>query len=99
MTLLSYPNPNNVPNAVKNTALKYAYTYIVKELLRLRHNQEGAKFRAGQITKEEWETFVKDWYDPRDDTVTTDLLELRHIIRDFIIEFGDSINLEDIPTL
>ena len=96
MTTLTYPNPDNVPDDIKNTALKYAYTYIVQELLRLRHNEEGAKFRDGDITEAEWQTFLTDWFSPRRQIITDDLLELRQTIKDYVIQFKDKISLEDI---
>ena len=97
MTTLTYPNPNNVPVAVTNTALKYAYTYVVQELLRLRHNEEGAKFRDGDITEAEWQDFLRNWYEPRSNTVITDLAELRQVCKDYSVQFADAIDLEDIP--
>ena len=97
MLKLSYPNPNNVPKAVKNVALKYAFTYAVQEALRLRHNDEGAKFRNGEITEVEWKAFLNGWYEPRSRTVTTDLLELRQVCKDYSVQFADAIDLEGIP--
>uniref|UniRef100_A0A6M3KZB6 Uncharacterized protein n=1 Tax=viral metagenome TaxID=1070528 RepID=A0A6M3KZB6_9ZZZZ len=97
MTVLSYLNPDNVPNAVKNTALKYAYTYIVQELLRLKRNEVGADFRDGLITEQEWQSFLRNWYEPRSNVVINDLLELRQICKDYVIQFKDKINLEGIP--
>ena len=97
MTVLVYPDPNRVPNAVKNTMLKYGYTYIVQELLRLRHNEEGAKFTAGLITEAEWKAFLQDWWEPRSDTVIADLLELRQICKNYVAQFKNKIDLEAIP--
>jgi len=94
--MIEYPNPDIVPTKVKNTALKYAYTYIVQELLRLRHNEEGAKFRNGDITEAEWQTFLTDWFSPRRQIITDDLVELRQTIKDYVIQFKDKISLEDI---
>ena len=98
MTKLTYPNPNNVPTAVKNTALRYAYTYAVQEALRLKHNEEGKRFRDGLITQTEWDDFRRNWYEPRSNTVIADLLELRQICKDYVIRFKENIDLEDIPT-
>ncbi len=97
MTLLTYPNPAMVPDAVKTLALKYAYTYIVQELLRLRHNNMGAKYRAGAITKAQWTDFIKNWYDPRSHTVVSDLMELRQACQNYQSQFASSIDLETIP--
>jgi len=97
MTMLSYPDPSLVPNEIKNVALKYAYTYIVMELLRLKHNEEGTKFRNGEITEVEWKTFLRDWYEPREETVISDLLELRKACRGYVAQYRDKIKLEDIP--
>ena len=97
MTKFAYPNPRAVPVGVKNTALKYAYIYVVQELLRLRHNEEGAKFRSGEITEAEWRDFLLNWYEPRSNTVVADLLELRQICKDYAVQFRDNIDLEAIP--
>ena len=97
MTVLTYPNPDYVPTEVKNTAMKYTYTYILKELLRLKHNVEGVRFNLGEITEAEFRDFQDNWYDPRSKTVTDDLLELREAIKQYVVQFKDNINLEDIP--
>ena len=97
MTVLTYPNLDNIPNAVKNTALKYAYTYIIQELLRLRHNEEGVKLKSGLITQAEWQDFLSNWYEPRSQIVIADLLELRQACKDYGIQLRDKIDLEAIP--
>lgn len=97
MTRLTYPNPDKVSTEIKNTALKYAYTYVLQELLRLKHNEQGARFRLGELTEAEWQDFQQNWFNPRNNTITTDLLELRNAIKGFVAEFRDQINLEDIP--
>ena len=97
MTVLNYPNPDKVPTEVKNAALKYAFCYIVQELLRLKHNEMGAKFRNGEITKQEWNDFLTNWHNPRERVVITDLLELRELCKGYAAQFKDKINLEDIP--
>ena len=96
MAALNYPDPANVPTAVKNTALRYAYTYAVQEALRLRHNEEGQKFRDGEITGVEWQAFKTDWWEPRMQIVSQDLLELRAACAAFAAQFAGDIDLEGI---
>ena len=95
MTKLSYPII--MPVGLQELAQKYAYTYIVQELLRLRHNEEGAKFREGKISKEEWEDFSNNWFKPRSDAVSEDILELRGAIKAACFQF--SVDLEAVPKL
>lgn len=97
MTVLIYPNPALVPDTIKNVALKYAYIYAVQEALRLRHNEEGAKFRDGVITKKEWLAFLREWHDPRQQTIIADLVELRKLCAGYVVQFKDNIDLEGIP--
>jgi len=46
MTQLTYPQ--NAPQAVRATALKYTYTYAVQEAMRLLHNYVGKWRMAGR---------------------------------------------------
>lgn len=118
MTLLNYPNPNNVPNNIKNQILKYGYTYVIQEAMRLLHNQIGKWHKGGltqtqydnlpqyikdlkpytpQLTLEEFNWFIDNWWNPRDRTVMNDTLEMREVIKGFIIDFASYIDLENIP--
>lgn len=116
--MINYPNPDNVPIDVRNTILKYGYTYIVQEALRLLHNQIGKWYKEGltlnqynnlpqfvknmisyqpQLTKNQWNWFLDNWWDGRQKTVVEDLLELRGVIKGYIIQYANQIHLEDIP--
>lgn len=125
MTVLSYPNPNNVPSEIKNAALKYAYTYILQELLRLKHNEVGAPYglqadplyaelqqlrqslgdkeQIASLQKEintimaPFRVWEKEWFNPRSETIINDLTELRSVIKGYVEQYRDKINLEDIP--
>ena len=89
--------PSQLPANLQELAQNYAYVYIVQELLRLRHNEEGAKFREGKISKEQWEGFSNNWFKPRSDAVSEDILELRGAIRETCTQFN--VDLEAIPKL
>ena len=91
MTVLAYPNFNDVPDEIKITALKYAYTYIVQELLRLEHNKATATLTGNTLRD-----FIDNWLEPRNRIVTADLLELRQLIKEYVIQFKDKIDLEAI---
>lgn len=89
--------PSQLPANLQELAQNYAYVYIVQELLRLRHNEEGAKFREGKISKEQWEDFKSDWFELRSDAVSEDILELRGAIKGACSQFN--VDLEAIPKL
>lgn len=40
------------------------FCYRAQELLRLRHNVMGKKYKDGKITKEQWERFLKEKFEP-----------------------------------
>lgn len=44
---------------------KFEYSVRAEELLRLQHNEMGAKFRAGEITQEEWNTYLEKDFTPK----------------------------------
>ena len=44
---------------------KMEFAFIAEEKLRLHHNMMGAKFKNGEITKAEWQTYLKEEYKPR----------------------------------
>lgn len=48
-----------------NKVEKIKYLYRLQEKLRLRHNMEAAKYKAGQITLAEFRVFQNTWYEPR----------------------------------
>lgn len=50
-----------IPQKFTTEEEKLKYVYRTEELLRLEHNENGAKFRDGQITEQEWKEYLKDF--------------------------------------
>lgn len=58
-----------------------AFLYRLYELLRLRHNEEGAKFKDGKLSKQQWDEFLR-WFDKRHDLFVADLLKARKQLKE-----------------
>jgi len=69
------------PSICDNDMKKMAYIQRAQEVLRLKHNAMGALYRNKKITKQQWEDFVKNYFDPRSDAVVQEILKLRHNFR------------------
>ncbi len=93
MTVITtYPTAASLSVTIRNNAAKYAYIYAMQEALRLRHNQESAKIGV-TITREQFDSWVLTWYEPRSRTVIRDLLELRNTCK----TTSFTINVDTIP--
>jgi len=55
-------NENILPENEKD---KIAYLYRLQEKLRLYHNIKAQDYADGEITLEEFRTFQKEWFEPR----------------------------------
>ena len=58
-------SPINYPLTVNLPIEKLEYLYRAEELLRLQHNEMGRQFRKGEIAQEEWQTYLKEYFDPK----------------------------------
>lgn len=54
-----------MPVGCTTEASRLSFTYRTLELLRLRFNQEGTRFRNGDITRAEFDAWQNSWYRPR----------------------------------
>ena len=59
---------------------KFEYSVRSEELLRLQHNEMGAKFRKGEISEKEWNAYLKE-FDPKSKKLGHD----KSILRDSIV--------------
>jgi hypothetical protein len=66
-----------VPISLDTGAKKLFYYYELQEKLRILHNQKGEDFRNGVITKDEWEKWLKEYFDPRQEAIIKGILEER----------------------
>lgn len=67
---------------VISDADKYAVCYRLQELLRLEHNETGAKYKAGIITKAQWIDYLENTFSKKEDQILKDLLILRQKIKE-----------------
>jgi len=68
------------PLTVLSTEKKLAFLYRLQEVLRLKHNDEGKKYRNKEITKEQWETFLSGYFNFRSDVITSEILRIKTIV-------------------
>ena len=71
------PRPIVPPGQCKKAEDLTAYFYRAQEKLRKEHNRMGEKYRNGQITKEEWLTYLAEEFEPASEEITTGILEAR----------------------
>jgi len=60
---------------------KFLFAQIAYERLRQLHNAKGADFRAGKITKKEWEEWINEYFEPRHNAIIEAILEGRAKMR------------------
>ena len=53
----------NIPLEINKDNDKIVWLYRAVELMRLEHNEKGAKFRNKEISKEEWDDYTKEHLD------------------------------------
>jgi hypothetical protein len=56
---------------------KFEYALNAQEKLRVEHNAKGKDFTDGKISKEEWETWKKEYFDPRSKAISISIGSLR----------------------
>lgn len=78
------PSEINYPLLVNKPIEKLEYSYRSQELLRLEHNETGAKFRAKEITEKEWQRYLEEEFEPRSKIIGYEVARLRQEI-DFSI--------------
>lgn len=57
------------PPAAISEASRLSVCYKLQELLRLEHNEMSVKYRAGEITKAEYTSYLKDVFEPTFKTI------------------------------
>lgn len=60
-------------------ASRLSFCYRLDELLRLRHNAMGQKYRDGLITEAEWNIFLKNEFEPKSMAIHQDINVNREI--------------------
>jgi len=50
-----------IPASRTRWADRLAFALAAREKLRRAHNAMGARFRAGEITRAEWDAYISDW--------------------------------------
>lgn len=73
--MLSFPADCNTP------ALRTEYAYRVQELLRLRHNEVGKKFKEGKLSKDAWRSFLTSDFNPKSNEISDAILEARALLK------------------
>ena len=69
------------PMEAKTPAEKTNVLYRLQELLRLEHNERGADYNAGIITKAQWEGYKNLVFNPESDAIVEDILKYRYAMK------------------
>ena len=70
----------NYPLECNTHAKKYACLYRAQERMRLLHNKKGKKYRDGELTEQQWNSFL-EWWKPRQDCITDHILIYRNYLK------------------
>jgi hypothetical protein len=81
------------PKECTTDAQKLEFVYRVQEKLRLLHNLAGEKYRNSELTKEQWDIFLKEWQ-PKYDAMIEEILKYKNIART-TLKYESSISLND----
>lgn len=73
------------PEKITTEEEKLKYVYRAEELLRLEHNEQGAKFRNSEITEQEWLAYVRDF-----ETRNKNILYERNILTESLGHLQDT---------
>jgi len=65
------------PMEVKTPAEKTNVLYRLQELLQLEHNERGADYKAGNITKAQWEGYKTMVFNPESAAISKDIANYR----------------------
>ena len=54
-----------IPEDTAQASDRLKFAYVAQEKLRLLHNEKGADFNKGMATRADFDTWKKDFFDPR----------------------------------
>ena len=66
-----------VPPDKTTWATRLAFATAAREKLRQEHNAKGADYRAGRITRAEWDDYVNNTFRPRSAAISNAINDLR----------------------
>lgn len=78
-----------VPKTLKTLVERMEFAELVREKLRREHNGIGAEFRAGRVSKIEWERYLREEFAPKNLAVSLKILAQRAEIKDAVRQLGD----------
>lgn len=64
-----------IPNTTNNDKLKFLYRAV--ELLRLEHNERGKDFRDGKMSYQDWNSYVKSSFEPRNKKLFSEINKIK----------------------
>lgn len=60
---------------------KYGQLYRLYELLRLEHNKKGEQLKNNIITKQEYDNYIKNDFEPKHELIINEILKYRTLIK------------------
>lgn len=69
------------PITVTDSKAKIAYAYKAQEDLRILHNQKSTEYRDGKLSKTEWMTWEKDFFEPRSNAICVEIIKQKNLLK------------------
>ena len=66
-----------IPVGKTSWAAQVAYCLAAREVLRREHNTQGALFRDGKLSQEDWDTYVAEVFRPKNAMISERLNQLK----------------------
>jgi len=65
------------PSEYSTDEERLGYCYILQEALIQLHNEMGVNFQMGKITEVEWQDFLTNYFTPKMEAITEELVQYR----------------------
>lgn len=93
---INYPEADQLTAPIVRYCLRYAFSQLYYEALRRKYNQKSQQAAQEVITPEEWRTWFKDWFEPRQAAVIEEQANLKTIVRNNLELVQELIDLDGI---
>lgn len=78
--------PDNIAN-IPEKAINFAYS--AQEKLRFLHNQKGQDYKDGKISKQQWEDWKEDYFEPRSSAISIEIVDRKEQLKVSMLDIVD----------
>jgi len=79
-------SPINYPLTANTNFEKLEYLYEGQEALRLQHNKMGRQYREGIITEEQWQIYLKNVFNPKNQIIAEWTAKIGELLEDVAVQ-------------